>query len=53
MYNANSQILTVLICVLQKMKSEVAARDIKQINPCINVVAHQNRVGPETEGILV
>jgi len=35
------------------MKSEVAARAIKQMNPGINVIAHQNRVGPETEGILV
>ena len=34
------------------MKSTVAARAIKQMNPEINVIAHQNRVGPETEGIL-
>ena len=34
------------------MKSTVAARAIKHMNPAINVVAHQNRVGPESEGIL-
>jgi len=37
---------------LQQMKSVVAARAIKHMNPAINVIAHQNRVGPETEGIL-
>ena len=46
-------LLIVFLLILQKMKSEVAARAIKQMNPGINVVAHQNRVGPETEGILV
>ena len=35
------------------MKSTVAARAIKLMNPDINVIAHQNRVGPETEGILL
>lgn len=34
------------------MKSEVAARAVKVMNPEINVTAHQNRVGPETESIL-
>ena len=37
---------------LQQMKSVVAAKAIKHMNPDINVIAHQNRVGPETEGIL-
>ena len=34
------------------MKSEVAARAVKVMNPEINITAHQNRVGPETESIL-
>ena len=34
------------------MKSEVAARAVKAMNPEINITAHQNRVGPETESIL-
>lgn len=34
------------------MKSEVAARAVKVMNPDLNITAHQNRVGPETESIL-
>ena len=34
------------------MKSDVAARAVKVMNPEINIIAHQNRVGPETESIL-
>lgn len=37
---------------VQQMKSEVAARAVKVMNPEINITAHQNRVGPETESIL-
>ena len=36
----------------QKMKSETAARAVKGMNPDVNIHAHQNRVGPDTEGIL-
>lgn len=32
------------------MKSQVAAKAVKDMNPDINIVAHQNRVGPDTEG---
>lgn len=32
------------------MKSQVAAKAVKVMNPDINVIAHQNRVGFETEG---
>ena len=46
-------ILCITFCSsLQQMKSTVAAKAIKSMNPAINVVAHQNRVGPESEGIL-
>lgn len=45
-------IIILIILFLQQMKSTVAARAIKHMNPAINVIAHQNRVGPETEGIL-
>lgn len=31
------------------MKSQVAAEAVKTMNPDINVIAHQNRVGVETE----
>lgn len=34
------------------MKSEVAAKAVKVMNPELNITAHQNRVGPETESIL-
>lgn len=34
---------------VQQLKSEVAARAVKVMNPEINITAHQNRVGPETE----
>ncbi|XP_051873671.1 ubiquitin-like modifier-activating enzyme 1 isoform X2 [Pristis pectinata] len=33
------------------MKSETAAAAVKKMNPSINVIAHQNRVGEETENI--
>ena len=36
----------------QKMKSEVAAKAVKVMNPELNITAHQNRVGPETESIF-
>lgn len=36
---------------VQKMKSETAARSVKEMNPSINIVAHQSRVGPETEKV--
>jgi len=36
---------------VQKIKSATAAAAVKQMNPDVNVVAHQNRVGPETEKI--
>ncbi|XP_068703332.1 ubiquitin-like modifier-activating enzyme 1 [Montipora foliosa] len=34
---------------VQQMKSEVAARAVKVMNTEVNITAHQNRVGPETE----
>ncbi|XP_055504306.1 ubiquitin-like modifier-activating enzyme 1 [Leucoraja erinacea] len=34
-----------------KMKSETAAAAVKKMNPFMNVIAHQNRVGEETENI--
>lgn len=36
---------------VQKSKALVAAKAIKEMNPDINIVAHENRVGPETEKI--
>ncbi|XP_076263300.1 ubiquitin-like activating enzyme 1 isoform X2 [Rhynchophorus ferrugineus] len=36
---------------VQKAKSATAAKAIKKMNPDINIVAHENRVGPETEGV--
>lgn len=36
---------------VQKAKSVTAAKVIKRMNPTVNVVAHENRVCPETEGV--
>uniref|UniRef100_A0AAU7BNT9 E1 ubiquitin-activating enzyme n=1 Tax=Propylea japonica TaxID=158624 RepID=A0AAU7BNT9_9CUCU len=36
---------------VQQAKSTTAAKVIKKMNPQVNVVAHENRVGPETESI--
>lgn len=36
---------------VQKAKSHTAAEAIKKMNKSINIVAHENRVGPETEKI--
>jgi len=36
---------------VQKMKSDTAANAVKEMNPDINIIPHQNRVGPETEKI--
>ncbi|XP_028146852.1 ubiquitin-like modifier-activating enzyme 1 [Diabrotica virgifera virgifera] len=36
---------------VQQPKSATAAKVIKKMNPDINVVAHENRVGPETESV--
>ncbi|KAM4798221.1 ubiquitin-like modifier-activating enzyme 1 isoform X3 [Urocitellus parryii] len=34
-----------------KLKSDTAAAAVRQINPNIRVISHQNRVGPDTEHI--
>lgn len=36
---------------VQQMKSMVAAKAVKEMNPDVNVIAHQNRVGAETEKV--
>lgn len=36
---------------VQKPKSDTAAAAIKKMNPGVNIIAHQNRVGPETESV--
>ena len=36
---------------VQKPKSDTAAAAVKNMNPEVNIVAHQNRVGPETEKV--
>ena len=36
---------------IQKTKSSTAANAAKVMNPGCNVVAHENRVGPDTENI--
>ncbi|TGZ62433.1 hypothetical protein CRM22_007448 [Opisthorchis felineus] len=36
---------------ISKMKSTVAAAAAKRMNPEMNIEAHENRVGPETEGV--
>eukprot|EP01147_Barroeca_monosierra_P003055 gene3055-5834_t len=34
-----------------KLKSQVAADAVKAMNPKMNIVAHENKVGPETEDV--
>uniref|UniRef100_A0A8C1Z7Q4 E1 ubiquitin-activating enzyme n=1 Tax=Cyprinus carpio TaxID=7962 RepID=A0A8C1Z7Q4_CYPCA len=34
-----------------RLKSEVAAESVKEMNPYMNITAHQNRVCPETEEV--
>lgn len=36
---------------VQKMKSQTAANAVKEMNMDMNIIPHQNRVGPETEKI--
>ncbi|XP_071438940.1 ubiquitin-like modifier-activating enzyme 1 isoform X2 [Hetaerina americana] len=36
---------------VQQPKSTIAARAVKRMNPKINIVAHENRVGTETEKV--
>lgn len=36
---------------VQKAKSSTAARVIKEMNPMMNVISHENRVGPDTEKV--
>jgi ubiquitin-activating enzyme E1 len=37
---------------VQKLKSDVAAGAVKAMNPDVNIISHQNRVGADTENIL-
>ena len=34
---------------MQKPKSTTAVETVKTMNPTMNAIAHQNRVGPESE----
>ncbi|XP_067003227.2 ubiquitin-like modifier-activating enzyme 1 [Anabrus simplex] len=36
---------------VQRPKSATAARAVRRMNPNINILAHENRVGPETEKV--
>lgn len=36
---------------MQKPKSEVAAKAVKEMNPHMNITAHQNRLDPDSEGV--
>lgn len=36
---------------VQKPKSSTAARVIKEMNPLMNIISHENRVGPDTEKV--
>ena len=35
----------------QKPKSTTAVEAVKSMNPALNAIAHENRVGPETEDV--
>ncbi|KAL2090928.1 hypothetical protein ACEWY4_013191 [Coilia grayii] len=34
-----------------RQKAEVAAQAVREMNPALNISAHQNRLGPESEGV--
>ncbi|KAM9361812.1 ubiquitin-like modifier-activating enzyme 1 [Symphorus nematophorus] len=36
---------------IRKPKSDVAAKAVREMNPKMNITAHQNRLGPESEGV--
>lgn len=43
-----------LICSLdhkQKSKSEIAAKAVQEMNPQLNITAHQNRLDSDSEGV--
>lgn len=43
---------TILLCLHdQKPKSEVAAKALREMNPEMNVTAHQNRLDPDSEEV--
>lgn len=35
----------------QKYKSQVAAKAVREMNPQMNITAHQNRLDPDSEGV--
>ena len=35
----------------QKPKSDIAAKAVREMNPQMNVTAHQNRLDPDSEGV--
>lgn len=35
----------------QKNKSQVAAKAVREMNPQMNITAHQNRLDPDSEGV--
>jgi ubiquitin-activating enzyme E1 len=37
--------------IFQKCKASTAASAIKEMNPEMNIIAHENRVGSETESV--
>lgn len=43
---------TILFCLHdQKPKSEIAAKTVREINPQMNITAHQNRLDHDSENI--
>ena len=44
-------LLSIFHNIIQKHKSEVAIAAVRMMNPAFHGVAHQNRVGPDTENI--
>ncbi|XP_036957523.1 ubiquitin-like modifier-activating enzyme 1 [Acanthopagrus latus] len=36
---------------IRKPKSEAAAKAVREMNPRMNITAHQNRLGPDSEGL--
>lgn len=43
---------SILLCLHdQKPKSEIAAKAVREMNPQMNITAHQNRLDPESEEV--
>lgn len=51
-FNVNHTASIILLCLHdQKPKSEIAAKVVREMNPQMNITAHQNRLDPNSEEV--